>query len=150
MYRRKLILVGTALIVGIFCHIEAEARNLEDEIKLALQAQAEAWNRGDLAGFMSGYLKSPETSYISGSTEVWGYDALRDRYEKRYGSSRETMGTLDFSQLKVVKLDEKSVLCIGHWHLKRQNEPDIGGIYSLVLSNSRNGWKIIHDHTTQL
>lgn len=116
----------------------------------AMTASCDAWNRGDLDSFMKGYLDSPETSYISGSTEVWGYQALKDRYEKRYGSSHESMGKLSFSGIKVVDLGKSHALCLGHWHLERASDGPYGGVYSLVLiKTKKDGWKVIHDHTSE-
>jgi beta-aspartyl-peptidase (threonine type) len=37
---------------------------------------------------------------------------------------------------------------LGHWHLKRE-QGDIGGVFSLVWQKFPDGWKIIHDHTSQ-
>ena len=41
-------------------------------IRALLAKQVDAWNRGDLEGFMAGYWKSPELSFISGTTETRG------------------------------------------------------------------------------
>jgi len=35
-------------------------------IRKLLEEQAEAWNKGDLEGFMKGYWKSPELTFYSG------------------------------------------------------------------------------------
>jgi ketosteroid isomerase-like protein len=113
-----------------------------------LQMQAEAWNHGDLDTFVSGYLHSQKTSYVSSDSEVWGYEALRDRYQRKYGDKHDTMGTLKFSDLKIQDLGNRNALCIGHWHLERSEKPIVEGIFSLVLVRSNSGWKIVHDHTS--
>jgi beta-aspartyl-peptidase (threonine type) len=98
---------------------------------------------------MSSYLRSPDTSYTAGGSEVWGYDALRERYQKHYGSSKETMGQLKFDILKVLDLGPRNALCIGHWHLERKGQPDLDGTFSLVFVRTDDGWKIVHDHTSK-
>ena len=120
----------------------------EEGVAAALKMQSDAWNRGDLDAFMTGYLHSPDTSYASGGTEVWGYEALRARYQKKYGTSRESMGTLSFSDLKTIMLGKQHALCIGHFHLERKDEKPIDGIFSLVLVSTKDGWKIMHDHSS--
>jgi ketosteroid isomerase-like protein len=120
----------------------------EGGVKAVLDMQAAAWNRGDLETFLSGYLNTPDISYVSGSSEVWGYESLRKRYESKYGDKHETMGTLSFSDLKVQSLGSSHALCIGHWHLERSGQPAVEGIFSLVFAYSKSGWKIIHDHTS--
>ncbi len=117
-------------------------------VTAVLNMQADAWNRGDLDTFLSGYVKGPEISYVSGSSEVWGYEALQERYKNRYGDKHDTMGTLKFSHLKVQDLGSHNALCIGHWHLERSEKPPVEGIFSLVLVHTSAGWKIMHDHTS--
>ncbi len=153
---RKLVLF---LCSVIFCWVatsfmsalsEPPGSDVKEAILSLLQAQNAAWNKGDLDAFMTGYLKSPDLSYTSGGKEVWGYDALRDRYQKKYGDSRGTMGTLSFSDTRVFELGGENALCIGHWHLVREKQSNLDGTFSLVLVHTKAGWKILHDHTSLL
>jgi len=121
-----------------------------DEILEVLKTQADAWNRGDLDAFMTAYLHSDKTSYISGDTEIYGYEALKQRYEKRYGIRSSTMGRLTFTDPKITPLSKESALCIGHWQVAVPGKPEVHGIFSLVLVLSGGEWKILHDHTTAL
>ena len=43
-----------------------------DAIKAVLDAQAAAWNRGDLEGYMDGYDRSPNTEFVGGDTITRG------------------------------------------------------------------------------
>lgn len=117
-------------------------------VRAVLTAQKVAWNRGDLEAFMTGYLNSAHTSYTSGGEEHWGYDALLRKYTKTYGTKRDTMGKLDFTNLKIRDVGKDSAYCVGHWHLVREGKPLAEGVFSLVLVKTASGWKIIHDHTT--
>src|SRR5437879_12391855 len=56
----------------------------EDAIRAVLDAQVAAWNRGDLEGFMAGYWKSENLTFMSGGTVTHGWQATMDRYRKRY------------------------------------------------------------------
>jgi len=122
--------------------------NSNKGVTAVLDMQVDAWNRGDLETFMTGYLKSPNMSFTSGGEEFWGYDTLQQRYAKSYGTNRDTMGKLKFSDLKVVDVGKDGALCVGHWHLERKDKPLAEGIFSLVFVRESTGWKIIHDHTT--
>lgn len=124
------------------------AAKVETTVTRILQDQMEAWNNGDLDKFMSFYLESPEISYTSGGKVVWGFEALRKRYVDKYGSSKETMGKLSFSNLRISELGSSNALCLGQWHLERDGQPPFDGIFSLVFSRTNSGWKIIHDHTS--
>lgn len=100
----KKILTASLMVLVFFsatiCALPAWAKpsGIKESVENVLDRQCNAWNRGKLAEFMSGYLKSNDTSYTSSATQVWGYEALRKRYEKKYGNSRESMGKLKFSR----------------------------------------------------
>lgn len=122
--------------------------SVKDGVTSVLTKQAEAWNKGDIDSFLEGYVKSADTSYVSSDAEVWGFDALKARYVNKYGASKETMGQLKFSDLKIQVLSDQVALCIGHWHLDRKDKPAVGGVFSLVLKQHQGAWKIAHDHTS--
>jgi ketosteroid isomerase-like protein len=69
---------------------EANRKVSEEAIRKVLDDQVEAWNRGDLEGFMQGYWKSDELTFFSGGNVRRGWDETYDRYRKKYkGSPRE-------------------------------------------------------------
>src|SRR6266404_2787602 len=47
----------------------------EAAIRAVLDAQAAAWNRGDLEGYMDGYDRSPNTEFVSGDRINHGWHA---------------------------------------------------------------------------
>jgi len=51
-------------------------------IRTVLKAQSEAWNRGDIEGYMAGYWRSPETVFISGDSVTRGWQTVLERYKK--------------------------------------------------------------------
>ncbi|RIJ32466.1 YybH family protein [Henriciella mobilis] len=120
----------------------------EDEaaITALLDRQDEAWNAGDIEGFMDGYWQSPELRFASGGTVVRGYAPTLERYRTRY-SSRAAMGTLDTSDLEIVRLSPDAAIVHGRWQLERENDTP-GGLFTLVLRRMDGEWKIISDTTT--
>jgi len=128
----------------------------EDEVRAVLKAQQEAWNRGDIDGFMNGYWRSDLTRFVSGDEVSRGWQTVRHRYKAKY-SDREKMGTLAFSDLEVTMLSADAAVVLGRWHLKRANEPpsrrsgvpvEPHGRFTLVLRKFTEGWRIVHDHTS--
>lgn len=117
-------------------------------IHAVLNAQQAAWNRGDVDAFLNGYWRSPELTFSGSSGVSRGWDGVLARYKKNY-PDRAAMGELDFSRLEFRFLGPDTALVLGKWHLKR--EPgDIGGVFTLVWQRFPEGWKIIHDHTSQV
>jgi ketosteroid isomerase-like protein len=149
---KKRVAIAVVLLVGLFGLIPggvlARQAKAEESVSALLAMQAEAWNNGDLDKFMTGYLSSPDTSYTSGGAVVWGYEALRERYQKKYGVNHEGMGKLAFSDLRIFDLGASNALCIGHWNLERAGQATVQGVFSLTLVKIGAGWKIMHDHTS--
>jgi len=112
-----------------------------------LRAQQEDWNRGDIPAFLSGYWNSPKLTFAGSKGFTRGWQPVLERYERTY-ADRAAMGKLDFSELEVRPLGPNAALVLGHWHLQRQMG-DVGGIFTLVLQKFPEGWRIVHDHTTQ-
>ena len=111
-----------------------------------LDAQRDAWNRGDLEGYMAGYARSPDTVFVSGDNVMRGWQRVLDRYKKSY-NSREKMGTLTFSDLEITPIGKDVAVVLGRWHLQRAND-EPHGRFTLILRRAKQGWKIVHDHTS--
>jgi ketosteroid isomerase-like protein len=116
------------------------------EIRTVMAAQVSAWNRGDIDGFMSGYARSKTTEFVSGDRLTRGWQTVRDRYKKKY-DSREKMGTLTFSEVKITALAPDVALVVGRWKLLRRGDHP-HGIFTLLFRRGPAGWRIVHDHTS--
>ena len=150
--REKMIVVA-ALCAGLIggklsAATEMQQRSSKDdrEIRAVMSAQAAAWNRGDIDGFMNGYARSDATEFIAGDKLTLGWQTVRDRYKKKY-DSREKMGTLTFSELKIMLLSRDAALVIGRWRLVRKKDKPHGR-FTLLFLRLPDGWRIAHDHTS--
>jgi uncharacterized protein (TIGR02246 family) len=117
-------------------------------IRGVLTAQQSAWNRGDVEGFLQGYWHSPELTFSGSGGIARGWEAVLARYKEHY-PDRSAMGKLDFSGLEFRFLGPDAALVLGRWHLERQTG-DVGGVFSLVFARFPEGWRIIHDHTSEV
>ena len=115
-------------------------------VRAVIDAQKDAWNRGDVAGYMDGYSRSADIAFISGDNISRGWQTVFDRYLKNY-NSREKMGTLTFSDLETTVLSADTAMVLGRWHLQRSNDQPHGR-FTLVFRRTKQGWRIIHDHTS--
>ena len=142
----------TSALVLVMASVLAFAQNSAEvqksAIRTLLATQVDAWNRGDLEGFMAGYWKSPELSFISGANETRGWQPTLERYRKKYQGEGKEMGKLDFFDLRVEMLAPDAAFVRGHWHLKMKNGEEPTGLFTLILRKFPDGWKIIHDHTS--
>ncbi len=132
-----------ALFLSRFAFAEPDA---EADIRHVLNEQAEAWNRGDIDGYMNGYARGDQTEFVSGDAVTRGWQTVRDRYAVKY-DSREKMGLLSFSEVSVSVLSDDAALATGKWQLTRASDQPHGR-FTLLLRRTPDGWRIVHDHTS--
>lgn len=133
---------------------ESAAGTDDAQIRAAIKAQTEAWNRADIPVFMQTYEDSPDTTFI-GTTVRKGYQTILQRYQQSY-STRDQMGTLTFGDIDIRFLPSSCgkpelALVTGRFHLDRTAHGEAkkdDGIFSLVWRKGPQGWKIILDHTS--
>ena len=143
---KALALLFVALFVGGCASGRQRSTSAEQDVRSVLEKQVAEWNAGNLAGFMETYARNDSTRFASGGDVLFGWRTVFDRYRRKYGD-KETMGTLRMSDIDVQALGPDSALAFGRWHLKRQGG-DSSGLYTLVLRKTREGWRIVHDHTS--
>ncbi|MDP3927833.1 MAG: DUF4440 domain-containing protein, partial [Bacteroidota bacterium] len=115
-------------------------------IKLVLQQQEEAWNKGDLDGFMKHYWKSPELQFVSKNGVKKGWQSVYDSYQKNYAAKGE-MGKLNFQVLSIQTIDKKNAIVTGTW--KVENTSGVHqGYFTLWFKNIEGKWLIVMDHTS--
>lgn len=148
--RSGALLLVAIMILAVPDQISAKPNKREARtvaaIEAVLYAQRDAWNRGDVAGYMDGYVRSEETVLVSGDNVTRGWQTVLDRYKKNY-NSREKMGTLTFSDLETKLIGNDAAMVLGRWQLERAgDEPH--GRFTLIFRKTKQGWRIIHDHTS--
>ncbi|MEL6362208.1 MAG: nuclear transport factor 2 family protein, partial [Pseudomonadota bacterium] len=124
----------------------SKPRSSQDLIKAVLNAQAAAWNEGNLLAFMSGYWDSPDLRLVSGENVTRGYAKALKRYRSRYGDGAG-MGNLGFQNLDVQMLDQDVAIVVGRYSLNRDADASTGS-FSLVMRRFNGLWRIVHDHTS--
>jgi len=143
---RTLSIMFCILVPAIVSAAPAQTQNATGQIRSVLRAQQEAWNRGDIDRFMSGYARSASTVFVSEDTVRRGWETVRERYRKKY-SDRAKMGTLTFSDLDITLLSPDAAVVLGRWSLKRANDQPHGR-FTLIFKRLPEGWRIVHDHTS--
>ena len=116
------------------------------EIRAVLEAQATAWNRGDVDGYMNGYARGDRTTFVSGDNVARGWQTVRDKYAAKY-DTREKMGTLTFSELAVELIAADAAIVTGRWQLARK-EDQPHGRFTLLMRRLIEGWRVVYDHTS--
>ena len=140
---RKILLLLTLLFSGVVAFAGDDDKA---QINAVLDAQTSAWNQADVDGYMAGYWRSEKLRFGSGGTVVYGWQATRDRYAKRYDTP-EKMGRLWMSGQVIEVFSETDAMVFGRWHLQRTDE-ELGGLYTLHLKKIDGRWLIVSDHSS--
>jgi len=126
----------------------ADVDGAKAAVEQVLNMQQAAWNRHDLAAFMTGYWNSPELTFFSSAKENHGWQATIDRYRAAYASPGHEMGKLEFSGLRIEMLGADAAFVRGSWQLTMPDGKTPHGLFTLVFREFPEGWKIVHDHTS--
>ena len=119
-------------------------------VRSVLSVQQDAWNRGDIDGFMKGYWNSEDIRFAGGDAFKYGWQATLNGYRKGYPDAA-AMGKLDFDLVEVRELGPKAVYVFGKWHLTRANEAADKaphGLFTLIFERKNGAWLITRDHSS--
>ena len=135
----------------------AEGNKAEDGVLELLYAQQNAWNRGDIEAFMSGYWRDEKLTFVSGGTMLQGWDATLARYQATY-ATRALMGELRFEDMAVERLAPDVAMVRGVYRLTREADTPPSypwGRFTLILrqfspddAHGQPVWRIVYDHTS--
>lgn len=122
------------------------ADEIADAVRAVLEAQVADWNAGNIRGFMNGYSRTDSLRFISNGNMRTGWQNSLYAYVRNY-PDRASMGTLSFEDLHIDVLAPNVAMVIGRYRLVREDDEPLG-LFTLVLHEETDGWRIIHDHTS--
>lgn len=126
--------------------LHAQSSNQKDTIIKVLHTQDEAWNRGDIEGFMQTYWQSDSLMFIGKSGVTYGWQNTLNNYKKSYPDTA-SMGKLDFTLIDIKPISKEYYHVVGKWHLKR-TKGDLQGHFTLLLQKIKKKWVIVADHSS--
>ena len=119
-------------------------------VRATLDAQVEAWNAGSVRGFMDGYARTDTLTFLSGGAVRRGWEEALYGYVRGYPDAA-AMGALAFSDLTIHPITAERALAWGRWRLQRAGDAEgegPGGLFTLLLARTPDGWRVVHDHTS--
>ncbi|KAA3438069.1 YybH family protein [Rufibacter hautae] len=135
------------LVLGTSCTVSQKSADQDREaIEGVMRQQSEAWNKGDLVGYMQTYWHSDSLVFIGKNGPTYGWEKTLQNYQKGY-PSQEAMGKLTFTLLKKDRLSRDAYFVVGKWHLAR-TVGVLQGHFSLVFRKIAGKWKIVADHSS--
>lgn len=146
----SLVLIALTLILGgvlARSWLQGIPGNTATEVTETLNRQRDAWNAGDLDGYMADYRMSDETTMFGGPNVRTGWTVIMDNYRKKYQGEGKSMGNLAFDDVVVESVGPGVAFARGRWHVVNK-DGESGGLFTLLLKRIDGKWKIVHDHTS--
>ena len=132
-----------ALVLAIAPCWSAPAEDAGSAIRARLEADAAAWNRGDLDAFCAAYVE--DAVFVTPHGITHGRQAVLDRYRAKY-KDHTGMGTLKLEVLETRDLTPGTwVSAVARWTLTWPDKPQASGFTLLVFRKSADGWHIVQD-----
>ncbi len=139
--KKLLLFVCFSYTTGAFAQTTDEAA-----IRAILNNQTEAWNKGDVNAFMSGYWKNDSLLFVGKNGVTYGWNNTLKNYQKNY-PDKTAMGILSFDILLVKKQSPEFYYVVGKWQLIR-TIGNLSGHYTLIFQKMNNEWVIVADHSS--
>ena len=141
---RTLLLV---VFIGLLAPVVLKAQSTDEKaIRAVLALQNEAWNSGDIDGFMKGYWNNDSLMFVGKNGVTYGYKNTLDNYKKSYGNA-EQMGKLTFTFIRFSRLSPEYYFVVGKWELARK-DGDLSGHFNLLVRKINKEWVIVADHSS--
>ncbi len=141
-----LLVAASLLITGCTAPSNASFTDIDEAaIQDLLTIQQDAWNRGDIDAFMTGYHQSDSMQFVGKDKINFGWQTTLDNYKRKYPDT-VAMGKLKFEVLRLNPLSADAAFLTGTYYLKR-TIGDASGIFTLVFRKIKGEWRIVYDHT---
>jgi ketosteroid isomerase-like protein len=124
----------------------AQQRDDQAQMRAAIQASADAWNRGDLAGHLALYDATVTTMTRNGPRP--GVAAIESAFRSTYFNGDKPKQNLRTERVAIRALSRDSALMTGRFVLSGGVEAEQSGWFSLVWVRTSSGWKVVHDHSS--
>jgi len=135
-------------IVVCFCSCSSTKKvssDAQNEIVSAMNKSAEDWNKGDLDTFMSLYDSVATFMTPNGPIGILG---MKENYQKAFFNGNMPKQNLRYEEMIVRPLGKNYALLTGKFVLYGNNLKERSGRYSLIFIHRKQGWKILHDHSS--
>jgi ketosteroid isomerase-like protein len=144
-----------AFILTIFLFISCSAKKIyyksvseqteQESIRKVMKMQENAWNRGDIKGFMQGYWKNDSLKFVGSRGINYGWNTTLENYKKSYPST-DIMGKLHFEIDLIERLSNDIYYLVGRYTLTRKNDSP-SGYFNLIWKKINGKWYIVTDLT---
>lgn len=143
--------------------------DVEAEVRAAFDQWNDAWNRGDLGGYLDAYWDSDETRYISESLKnvpgaekwvIYGKQNIDKVFTDVFvrtktflatqATKKGVAGLLSLSRLQVTPAGPDEAVVFGEYLLELTESLRRTGLFTIHVRKENDRWVIVSEHSTSL
>ena len=145
----KIFLIAAVLFIGnlgvVLGQAGSEPKDATD-IKTVLNSTAEGWNANDLSKYLAAYV--PEAEEMTANGPKGGVGHIEQTMKSGFWKGGTPEQKLRFESVKVTLLGKKNALVTGRYVLTGGGKPDTTGWFTTVWVKAKQGWRMMHDHSS--
>jgi uncharacterized protein (TIGR02246 family) len=117
----------------------------EAQIRQTLDSTAVGWNQGNLDKYLGAY--TPDAQEMSPDGPRGGVEVIENTMKTGFWKTGRPLQVLRYEHVRVRLLGKANALVTGQYVLSGGNKPDRSGWFSTVWEKTRDGWRMIFDHS---
>lgn len=139
-----LVLFSAAGVNTVFGQSKSHSKAIAD-ITRELNGTAEGWNAGDLSRYLAVYVPGAEEMTSEGPKG--GKEHIEQTMKNGFWKTGRPLQVLRYESVKVTLLGKKNALVTGQYVLSGGGRPDRKGWFTTVWVKTKDGWRMMHDHS---
>ena len=150
--RKQIILAGGLILLlaavseNVFGQDSRKKPNsAEAQIRAVLEITAQGWNEGSLQKYLSAYV--PEATEMLSTGPAGGVEAIEKTMKEGFWKTGKPLQNLRYENIVVRMLGKENALVTGQYILSGANRPDRTGWFTTIWTKTKDGWRMIHDHS---
>ncbi|MDQ4123515.1 MAG: nuclear transport factor 2 family protein [Acidobacteriota bacterium] len=144
--KKSLFLLAFCLLLSVSASAQtAKMSKDEQQIRALLNGTAEGWNKGDLPQYLSVY--TPDATEMRSTGPAGGVEAIEETMKKGFWKTGRPLQNLRYESVVVRMLGKEGALVTGQYVLSGADRPDRTGWFTSVWKKTKDGWRMIHDHS---
>lgn len=136
----------TVLAVSTFGQTPAPKQSKDEQaIRAILNSTADGWNKGILSQYLAPYTKDATEMLSTGP--AGGVEAIEKTMREGFWKTGKPLQVLRYENIWVRMLGKTGAVVTGQFILSGADRPDRKGWFTTVWLKTKDGWKMIHDHS---
>ncbi|HYP50835.1 MAG TPA: nuclear transport factor 2 family protein [Pyrinomonadaceae bacterium] len=145
--KKSLFLLAACFLLSVSASAQTQPKMSKDEqqLRALLNGTAEGWNKGDLPQYLSVY--TPDATEMRSTGPAGGVEKIEETMKNGFWKTGRPIQVLRYENVVVRMLGKEGALVTGQYILSGADRPDRTGWFTSVWKKTKDGWKMIHDHS---